>query len=272
MHQALAEESTIRTLRSAGSRLLLSLAALATLLPCQAGAEPYVLGYVGAAVTQDKDLRTELELNDAPFVNGRAHDLSFETSLLFGAKGGYFVDTAVLGGHVGAELDVYHFRPDLEEQRVTFTGLLAGVNGRSRTTLQSADIEVTAVTLNLLYRFGLLTDAQYPRGRLQPYVGVGGGAFIARLATTTSPFDVNKSIADTDVQPGVQALVGGRWFLTRNIALFAEYKYVQTEAFSFTFRESGTIAAFGGLGFTETARDRADITSHLFYGGLGFHW
>jgi opacity protein-like surface antigen len=272
MHRALPEESTIRTLRSARSRLLLGLTALGALLPCQARAEPYVLGYVGAAVTHDKDLRTEMQLNDAPFVNGRADDLSFETSILFGAKGGYFVDQPVLGGHVGAELDVYHFRPDLDEQRVKFTGLLAGVNGQSTTRLQSADIEVTGVTINLLYRFGLLAGPTYPRGRLQPYVGVGAGAFIARLATTTSPFDVNKEIADTDVQPGIQALVGSRWFLTRNIALFAEYKYLQTETFSFTFRESGTIAAFGGLPFTETARDRADITSHLFYGGLGFHW
>jgi opacity protein-like surface antigen len=191
---------------------------------------------------------------------------------VFGAKAGYFVDRPVLGGHLGAELDVYHFRPDLDEQRVTFTGLLAGVNGRSSTRVQSADIEVTGVTVNVLYRFRLLTDAQYPRGRLQPYVGVGAGAFIARLATTTSPFDVNKDISDSDVQPGVQALVGGRWFLTRNIALFAEYKYLQTETFTFKFRESGTIAAFGGLTFTETARDRANLTSHLVYGGLGFHW
>jgi opacity protein-like surface antigen len=239
------------------------------LAPCQAAAEPYVLGYVGAAITENKNLRTELELNDAPFVNGRAHDLSFDTSVVFGAKAGYFYDRPLLGGNIGAELDVYHFRPDLQPQNVKFTGLLAGVNGESRTRLQAADIEVTAVTLNLLYRFGLMSDTRYPNGRLQPYVGIGGGAFIARLATTTSPFDVNKDISDTDVKPGVQALAGARWFLTRNIALFAEYKFLQTDTFSFKFKESGTIFGFP---FTETARDRADITSHLFYGGNGFHW
>jgi opacity protein-like surface antigen len=242
---------------------------VAVLLPCEAVAEPYVAGYLGAAITQDKDLRTEMELNGAPFVNGRAHALSFDSSVVFGAKAGYFLDRPLLGGNIGAELDVYHFRPDLERQRVRFTGLLAGVTGDTQTTLQSADVEVTAVTLNLLYRIGLLTDPQYPRGRLQPYVGAGAGAFIARLATTSTPFDVNKDISDTDVQPGIQVLAGARWLLTRNVALFVEYKFLQTETFGFTFKEAGTVFGFP---VTETARDRADITSHLVTGGLGFHW
>jgi opacity protein-like surface antigen len=189
--------------------------------------------------------------------------------VVFGGKGGYYLTRPVLGGHFGAELDVYHFRPDLGQQTVKFTGLFAGVTGETRTRLQSADIEVTAATVNLLYRFGLLSDARFPHGRLQPYVGVGGGAFIARLSTRTSPFDENKDIADTDVQPGVQALAGMRYFLTRNLALFAEYKFVQTRTFSFTFKETGTIFGFPA---TETARDRADVTSHLLYGGIGFHW
>jgi opacity protein-like surface antigen len=234
-----------------------------------ASGEPYVLGYAGAAVTPDRDLRTELELNGAPFVDGRAHHLAFDTTVVFGAKAGYFFERSLLGGQLGTELDVYHFRPDVDEQQVRFSGLLAGVAGDTRTTLPSADIEVTAVTLNLLYRFGLVPDARHPRGRFQPYVGIGLGAFIARLATTTSPFDVNKDISDTDVQPGIQVLAGTRWFLTPHLALFAEYKFLQTETFSFTFKEAGTIFGFP---VTETARDRADLASHLFYGGIGFHW
>lgn len=252
--------------------VLVTLAVVAVASTSPVWAEPYVLGYAGAAFTRDTDLRTELELNGAPFVNGRAHDLSFETSPVFGAKGGYYFERPLLGGQLGAELDVYHFRPDLDEQRVRFTGLLAGVTGTTRTLLQSADIEVTGITVNLLYRYRLLPDAQFPHGRLQPYVGVGAGAFVARLATTTTPFDVNTRISDTDVQPGIQALAGLRWFVTRHLALFAEYKYLQTDTFSFKFKESGTIAALGGLTFTETARDRADLSGHLVYGGIGFHW
>lgn len=242
---------------------------VALLLPCLAVAEPYLAGYVGTAFTDDKDLRTEIELDGVPFVNGRARDLSFDSSVVFGGKAGYFFEVDLLGGNVGAELDVYHFEPNFGAQTVRFTGTFAGVTGDITTRLQSADIDVTAVTLNLLYRFRLLSDRQYPRGRLQPYVGVGAGAFIATLETRTSTFDANKEITDTDVRPGFQALGGARFFLTRNIALFAEYKFIQTETFSFEFRESGTISGFP---VTETARDRAHLTSHLFYGGIGFHW
>jgi opacity protein-like surface antigen len=255
----------IRTLRTRFAvALMLGLA-----WACHADAEPYAAGYAGVAITEDKDLRTELELDGAPLVNGRAHDLSFDTAAIFGGKGGYFLERPLLGGHLGAELDVYHYRPDVGEQRVRFTGLLGGVNGDTSTRVQAADIEITAVTLNLLYRFRLAPEPQYPHGRLQPYVGVGGGAFIARLSTTTSALDVNKDVADTDVRPGIQVLAGGRWLLTRHIALFAEYKFLQTQTFSFTFKESGTR---GGVPVTETVRDRAAATSHLFYGGIGFHW
>jgi len=45
---------------------VVSLAVFAALSPCRATAEPYVLGYAGAAITQDKSLRTEVEVNGAP--------------------------------------------------------------------------------------------------------------------------------------------------------------------------------------------------------------
>jgi opacity protein-like surface antigen len=234
-----------------------------------ASAEPYLAGYLGAAFTESTDLRTELELSGTPIVNGRAHDLALDTSLLYGGKLGYFFDVDLLGGNTGIELDVFHFEPDVRSQTVKFSGLLTGVTGDTRTHIQRADVDITAITLNALYRFRLAADRAYPRGRFQPYVGVGAGAYIAQLATKTSPFDVNKNISDTDVRAGFQALAGVRWFFTPHIAVFAEYKFVQTEMFSFTFKEAGTVTGFP---LTETARDRAAFTGHLLYGGLGIHW
>ena len=234
-----------------------------------ASAEPYFAAYVGAAFTERTDLRTELEVNGAPLAIVRAHSLSVDTSPVFGGKFGYFFDVDLLGGNTGIELDVFHFEPDVPKQNVKFSGTLLGVSGDTRTDIQSADVQITAITLNALYRFRLAADADYPRGRFQPYIGIGAGAYIARLSTTTSPFDVNKDISDTDVRAGFQALAGARVFLTRHIALFAEYKFVQTQTFSFTFKEGGTR---GGFPVTETARDRAGFNGPLLYGGLGIHW
>src|SRR5256885_1474354 len=101
--------------------------------PRPGSAEPYLAGYAGAAFTENTDLRTGLGLNGTPIVNGRASDLHFDTSPVYGAKLGYFFDADLLGGNTGIELDVYHFDPDVGRQVVRFSGLLAGVTGDSRT-------------------------------------------------------------------------------------------------------------------------------------------
>jgi len=121
----------------------------------------------------------------------------------------------------------------------------------------------------VLYRVPLWSSADVPPGRVQPYVGAGLAVLIAELSTRTSPFEVNKQVSDTDVQPALQLLAGVRTLLTRNVALFVEYRFLQSRPFTFRFRESGTIS---GAPFVETARDRASLTSHQLVAGIGFHW
>src|SRR5437762_787976 len=96
------------------------------------------------------------------------------------------------------------------------------------------------------------------------------GAFIAKLSTTTTPLDVNKDIHDTDTRLGGQFLGGIRVLITRNIGLFAEYKFVKTQTFEFNFTVPGTF--FGGVPVTETARDRTQLTGHHLTAGVSFHW
>jgi hypothetical protein len=42
---------------------------------------------------------------------------------------------------------------------------------------------VTTVALSALYRLRFAQSPDFPRGRIQPYVGVGVGAFITSLKT-----------------------------------------------------------------------------------------
>lgn len=257
--------------RSIGRRIGPGVCAIALLLllATPAASEPYTAAFLGVAFTPSQDLRTEFELNGTPIVNGRLHDLDLDTSLLFGGKVGYFFDRLPGPGHLGLEVEAFHFRPDAQEQTVRFTGMLGGASADTPLRVQEANIDVTGVALNALYRLPLAVSAEFPRGRVQPYVGLGLGVYIATLKTTTTPFDVNRTIEDTDVQPGWQALAGARWFLTPNLALFVEYKFLETQTFSFRFRAPGTI---GGVPLTETARDRASLSSHHIYGGIGWHW
>src|SRR5262245_48395259 len=127
---------------------------LALLLsPCLAAAEPYGAVFVGAALSHDTDI-------DEKLFPVTFKDVELNTSVVFGGKAGYFFDTPVLGGNTGLELEVYHFRPDIDRQTVKVSG--NGFTTRGR--LIPFDLHVTAVGLNGLYRFPLLRSSDYPSG------------------------------------------------------------------------------------------------------------
>jgi opacity protein-like surface antigen len=238
-----------------------------------AHAELYLAVFGGTAFSESKTTETRLDLTNAlgttTVLDGNFDDVDFHDSFLVGAKLGYFFTRPLLGGHFGSELEFYYTEPYASSQTVTFSGTMLGAPTTTQLSLQSVSFEVFTVALNLLYRLPLFTSAAYPNGRVQPYIGVGAGAFIATMETRTSPFDSNTRIKDTDVQPGVQVLGGLKVFLFRNVALFAEYRFAQTDEFTFDFEAQGTV---GGIPMTETARDRSDLTQHQAAFGLAIHW
>jgi opacity protein-like surface antigen len=232
-------------------------------------AEPYIAAYGGAAFLENTDLADNLRLNGTTVVDGRLRDLHVEPGPLYGAKVGYFLPPSLLGGNVGLEAEAYRFQNAIRPQTARFQGTLAGAPFNDSVAVQRADADVLGTALNLLYRVPFSRSAELPLGRVQPYVGIGLAVLIAELSTRTTPFEVNKQISDTDVQPALQLLAGVRTFVTRNVDLFFEYRFLHSEPFTFNFRESGTI---GGGPFVETARDRASLTSHHLAVGIGFHW
>ncbi len=247
---------------------MLALAGLAFGTPSAHG-EPYVSVFAGTAFTGSKTDETRLTLDGTTFLDGSFHDVDLHNSPLVGAKVGYFLTRPVLGGHFGAELEVHYTQPNASRQTVTFSGTFMGVPSTFETSIQHVDFEIYAILLSALYRFPLVVRPEFPYGRLQPYVGVGGGAFIATMRTRTTPLDVNRYIHDTDVAPGLQVLGGVKLFLMRNLAVFAEYRFAQTSEFTFDFKERGTVSGFP---VTETARDRADLTQHQAAFGIAVHW
>jgi opacity protein-like surface antigen len=89
-------------------------------------------------------------------------------------------------------------------------------------------MRVTTVGINLLLR--------YPGQTFQPYVGLGGGALIARIDDSPA----NRSVSDSDVGPAFNLLTGIRAFVTPYVAVFSEYKYTQgTLSFDRAFPPGG---------------------------------
>jgi len=88
---------------------LVALALALLLSPTIAAAEPYGGLFVGAAATRDTDVGLKL-------FPGTFRDVELDTSIVFGGKLGFFLETPVLGGNAGLELEVYHFRPGIDTQ------------------------------------------------------------------------------------------------------------------------------------------------------------
>jgi opacity protein-like surface antigen len=125
--------------------------------------------------------------------------------------------------------------------------------------VRRASLSVTSVGLDVLLRWPLLRSGAFPRGRLQPYVAVGPAIYIVRFHDTSNFSPSNQSDSDTVV--GAKAAGGLAWQITRNLALFTEYRFTHFDP-EFEFQAS----PFGRLTVN------APITTHSVLGGLSFRF
>lgn len=249
---------------------LLCLGLLLLGFPSLATAEPYFALYGGLALTADQDIDIFQDVVDASgstlaTLDGSLKGVEFDRSPVFGLKLGYFFPRRLLGGNLGFEYEVYYFRPDIDRQIIEFSGTAPCPDPCE---LGKADVSVIAAGLSVVYRVPMARSRRFPRGQLQPYVGLGGGAFIARFEST-SILDEGMDIDDTDVRPGLQAFAGLRLFLTRNIAFFGEYKFIHAGEFEFDLKATGT---FFTMPATEATSLRYSLTGHHFNAGISLHF
>lgn len=132
-------------------------------------------------------------------------DFDVQNSLLFGAKVGYFSQSV---RWFGVEAEIFHTTPHVKQQDVIVTA-----PGGSVTVPGVPGLNFRMLTLapNLVFR--------YPGKRFQPYVAVGPGIFMARLK------DAQTGDAQSSTTLGLNAQLGLRYFMSRHLALFGEYKF-----------------------------------------------
>jgi opacity protein-like surface antigen len=182
-------------------------------------------------------------------------DIGLKNSGVYGAKLGYFLPDRL--NWLGFEVEGFNTTPHLKESNI------AGV------ALPGANLRVTTLAFNAIARAKLMCERDYdepgraPRRstdpdyrddfcRLQPYIGAGLGVFFARVSSGGT------SASDNGV-PGFNGLAGVRYYLTRNVALFGEYKYNRA---TFDFDN----VAGSGVGINGTYS-----VSHVV-GGLSLHF
>ena len=208
--------------------------------------------FVGGALPFGTDVQASGSTLGVPFVfTGK--DVSLKDSVSFGGKlTGWWTGLRERTHlDVGLGLDVTQAYPDIKAQTVAATGSVGGVPvvGASFTKV---GISSTLVGIDALVRYPLGVTPDLPNGRWTPYLGVGGGADIARATW--------QGASDTDTAAALEVLGGVQVFLTRHLALFAEYKFTHADhTFAFTLPS-----------IQETDKGTGNV-NHLV-GGLAWHF
>ena len=162
-------------------------------------AEPSVAVYGGYSLVSNTHLSADVTFPGPPTLDPNlnlvsttlaARGVSLTTqvrdSAVFGGKFSYWFDFFPF---VGAELDISTFSPDITvpSQPLGQTGFTIGPvdqNGRPAGTAFKFNLSVVDIGMNVLGRYPLLQGPEFPRGRLQPYLGVGPALFVTSIEDT----------------------------------------------------------------------------------------
>ena len=225
--------------KSLRHRLLLGLIILSgclTLMDTPAYPEPYIAGQFGISVPGSL---SSIDVTSAGLSGVTFSDLDLQNSVLFGAKVGYFSQSV---RWFGIEAEIFHTTPHVKQQDVTVTApggsvTVPGVPGQYFSML-------TLAPVNLVFR--------YPAKRFQPYFAVGPGIFFARLK------DTQTGDSQSSTKLGLNMQVGLRYFMTRHVAFFGEYKFNYARL---SFNETSNLDGFD-----------ATYSANNFVFGIGYHF
>jgi opacity protein-like surface antigen len=213
---------------------------IATVFPSHA--EVYVGGGLGISLPNSFSNVSGLGIDSSL----KGSDLDLATSPIYGAKVGYFFPRL---NWLGIEGEFLYSNPHMKQQRTTSTGTfntpLGPVTGTATQDVPGAHVRMMTAAANVI--------ARYPGKRFQPYIGVG---FTMNWARFSSPAPrLGRAQVASDTSPGFNVLAGSRFFLTKHVALFGEYKYMKS---SFDF---GNNVLF-----------QADYSAHNLIAGVSLHF
>jgi hypothetical protein len=214
--------------RTGGRIIVLAVTAL-FLLPLQAQAErnwEFSVGAFGGKAYHSNESMKFSDGEGGVVTAGTVYDINLNDAPTFGGKltAWHLPRQYKWQPQIGLELDWTRFTADLHPQTnpakgtVTIPGMeLVGITFDPSFNNAPIDFSVNVLAVNLLFRYPIWATPDMPQGRWYPYVGAGLGAQRAHM--TYSGF-----YEETSYSPAVQGLIGAKFFLIKNLAIFAEIK------------------------------------------------
>jgi len=122
-------------------------------------------------------------------------------------------------------------------------------------------VDTVGLSLDLMLRLPLLKTDKAPWGALQPYVSAGVPVFKTTVTPRTTA-EFRNHDGDTDFSVGYKLGGGLAFQVAPNLMLFAEYRYIHSEA-SVDLRDSATL---------NRTPVRLDLDTHAAVLGLSARW
>lgn len=101
-----------------------------------------------------------------------------------------------------------------------------------RANIDHGDVFISPVSFLAMVRMQLMKGTAFPRGRLQPYFGIGPGLFYSEMNSfSPAPWGPLEKAGDPDtsIDLGLDIRAGLAWSITHNLALFGEYRFSTVE-------------------------------------------
>jgi len=165
-------------------------------LPTPARAEWFGDLYFGAASTEDG------EITRSAFGTSVTERQAFGSSFAIGLRVGNWLENIPW---LGFAMDYSIFSANIDH----------------------GDLFISPVSFLAMVRMQWMKGTEFPRGRVQPYFGIGPGLFYSEMNSfSPAPWGPLQKAGDraTSIDLGLDFRFGLAWSITHNLALFGEYR------------------------------------------------
>jgi opacity protein-like surface antigen len=215
-----------------------------TVSPIPASAEWFLDIYGGEASTQDASVTAEITsygLFSPVRTESHTEKVDLDSSFTMGGRLGYWFEKLPW---LGVSLDLSYFKAEGDK----------------------AQFDVIPLSLLLMLRWPLFKSDNFPKGKLQPYAGVGPGYFFTDCRVNFRPA-LEDSVSGSSGEIGFDARAGLAWQFHKHWAIFGEYRYTDVKI-DFTQEDSLAILSLSG---TDVSM-KTHLKSNHFLAGISYRF